>query len=134
MYFIKPVVLPLMAIDLVLGVSLCFLRYDLSQSKIENFRTDKLSITQVPTQTITLQAPLSNYTVVDIEWNVQVNSSIPSIAINGTVQDVLAHLAVIHPEYVTTVEKNIAERKLGEAAAAAIRDRATDFIPQGIDY
>lgn len=86
----------------------------------------------------TLEAPLANYTAVDIEWNVQINSSLPSIAVNGTVQDVVAHLATIHPEYVSTLEKTIAERKQGVAGAAAGlvegRRRQTVLVPQGTEH
>lgn len=92
---------------------------------------------QTPTKTNnTTPAPLANYTVMDLEWVITINSSLPDIIVTGTIQDVVAHLGNIYPSYVATLKEIISNKKTRDyreegatkqGATISSRQTATDY-------
>lgn len=96
----------------------------------------------------------AGYDVVDLEWNIQINSTVPSMKITGTIEDVIHHLNKTYPEYIAALgeESNEENRKsedvvnrddppVDDIANApqkiqcfTMRDVSTFFIEQGILY
>ncbi|CAN8101518.1 unnamed protein product [Discula destructiva] len=52
-----------------------------------------------------LRTKFGAYQLEETAWNMHINSSVPNVTVNGFIQDVVASLTPIHPEYMAAVEK-----------------------------